>query len=405
VETIVGIRVEHRARERTLGYVEERSRARRDRIGASVRLTIMRHRTEPPASPRRSVRSIAVVAFVAAVVAGTASVEVATAELSPAASRPRVRVPSSIDRTGSTNVSSALQRFIDGVPNDRTIEFPRRGTYLLGGRGITVSGRRNLTFVGRGSTLRTTGCEQSDSAFAVGLGGSSTGIGIRGFRIVGNNVEGGRYRSGCEHQHGIAIISSHRVSIANVRVERTNGDCVYVGGDRVLSSRIRMRKSSCRSIGRMGIAIVSGRDVTVERSRFDRIAIHAFDLEPNNARGGAIDVLFRRNRVGSYDRCDCHGGAFFAANGHLGAPIRRIRVRGNVVSGGTLRTIVGTATIGGGPRRSNIKVVRNRSLVRGRGPVLQFRNIDGVVISGNRQPLAGGSLASLANCRDVVYSA
>ena len=46
------------------------------------------------------------------------------------------RVPSSIDATGSSNVSSAMQAFVNSVPDGSTISFPTGATYLLGGNGL-----------------------------------------------------------------------------------------------------------------------------------------------------------------------------------------------------------------------------------------------------------------------------
>ena len=90
------------------------------------------------------------------------------------------RVPAAITSDGSRNVSSALQSFIDTVPDGSTILFPPEARYLLGDRGIGLVGRRNLTLAGRGATLRTTGCEERDprstsvSAQRTSLSGSST---------------------------------------------------------------------------------------------------------------------------------------------------------------------------------------------------------------------------------------
>ena len=184
------------------------------------------------------------------------------------------------------------------------------------------------------------------------------------------------------------------------------GDCVYIGdsGTGNWADDVWYHDSTCQDNGRMGVAVVAGSNVLVERVSFDGIAIHAFDIEPNNARGGATNITFRSNTVGTYYTCQCFGGAFFAANGDLDAPVRNVVVSDNVVTGGSLRTIVGTSpkVYNGGHPYRDIKFLRNRSTVTSRGPVLKFQHVDGLTTSGNVQPLSSGSLIELQDCVNVT---
>jgi hypothetical protein len=318
-------------------------------------------------------------------------------------------VPVSVDATGSTNVSSALQSFVNSVPDGSTIVFPAGATYFLGGDGIKINGRSNLVFEGKGAALWGTGCEQVDSLFAIGLGSPSSNITIRNFRLAGNNSGGGTkdsYTSGCEHQAGVTIVRSSGIEIVDVDISRTNGDCVYIGDSSTgnWADDVWFHDSTCKNTGRMGVAIVAGSNVTVERVAFDGMAIHAFDIEPNFANGGATDVTISNNTVGTYYNCECFGGAFLAINGDLDAPVRNVVVRDNLVTGGSLRTVVGTSpkAWSGGREHRDIQFLRNESVVPARGPVLKFSHVDGLTIMGNTQPLTAGALIALDDCVNVT---
>lgn len=317
-----------------------------------------------------------------------------------------VRVPRSIDATGSRNVSSALQAFINRVPNRRTIVFPDGATYLLGGYGIRLEGRRDLEFRGR-ATLRITGCDAMDSAFY--LIGSTSRITIRYLSIVGQNRLGGTTRShlgSCQQQHGIALYGASRVTVAKVRIRDLWGDCLYVGIDgRRWTRRVRFRDSSCRRNGRQGVAIVAGDDIRIQRNTFDRIAMSVLDIEPNDRRGGATDVLFEDNTVTSFSHSSLYQSFLFGANGSLDAMVNRVIVRDNVVTQGTLLTLVGDEYTGysGQRTRRNIRFTGNRSKVAAHRTILNFKHVDGVTVSGNRQPLgSGGSLVRFVDSTGIT---
>ena len=105
----------------------------------------------------------------------------------PATSRV-VNVPSSIDATGSTDVGSALQSFINGQPDGSVITFPVNGVYRLS-TGIRLDSRHDLILDGRGSTIRTTGPGGSalSSPFVLSSASSNTDMSIRDFVLEGNN--------------------------------------------------------------------------------------------------------------------------------------------------------------------------------------------------------------------------
>lgn len=316
----------------------------------------------------------------------------------------QVEVPATIDATGRTDVSREMQRFVDSVPDDSVIHFPGGATYRLDGTGITLDGRQDLVFSGRDVRLLGTGCGVTDSLFVIGRHGPSTGIRIHGFELVGDNPGAGTadaYEAGCEFQMGVAIYGSQDIEVADVTVDAVRGDCLYVGGGGDpwdWSSDVTFRDSRCIGPGRMGVAIVAGRGVSVERIDVEGVGISAFDIEPNVAREGAADIRFVDNTVGSFGVArDWNPSWLFEANGDPDAIVRDVTVQGNRLWDQPLFV---KAQV---PNRFDISVLGNRSTVPADGPVMYFRDTIGVVVRDNEQPLTSGELASFRDTEGVVY--
>jgi hypothetical protein len=318
------------------------------------------------------------------------------------APRPFFLVPDSIDHTGATDAAPALQAFVDSVPNGSTILFANSGVYRLSSA-IRLDGRHDLEFRGRGSTLSGTGCDVSQSMFLLGWTEPSSGITIRDLTLIGDNTEAGTpgaFRFDCQSQMGVAVYRSSDVEIANVRVSGVHGDCVYVdlgaSAEPPWSSNVWFHDSECSLTGRMGVAVVAGRDVLVERVTFDGIGMFPFNIEPNYARGGAEHVRFVNNTVGTYTHTSHFTPYLFEANGSPDAPVDDVIVDGNVVINGTLSSKVQV------PNRRDIVFTNNTSFVPAAGPVLVFDYVDGLTVLGNVQPLTSGSLADYGDSTCVV---
>ncbi len=361
------------------------------------------------------------------IIAGTAlmaSIAVACVSAGPSAALPSPRapeaplppavttslvatVPASFDQTGTTDVGAELQAFLDSVPDDHRIVFPSDAVYRIKGA-IRLDGRSGLTLDGNGTTIRLPGCQDANAGFWIGSQEYSSDLIIRGFTIVGENEDGGTpeaYKHKCESQHAIALLGASRVTVEDVHIARINGDCLYVGNGRdgSWSTDVTFRDSSCVDNGRQAVAIVGGERVLVERIEMDRLAMHVLDIEPNDGSGGARDVVFAENVIGSYAHSPAFPGFFFGANGSLDAPVERVVVRDNLVTGGSLKSLVGDEFTGysGQRTRKDIVVTDNRSEVPSEGPVLVFKNADNVIVTGNVQPLTDGPLTRFINSAGV----
>jgi hypothetical protein len=315
-----------------------------------------------------------------------------------------VSVPASIDATGGSDASVALAAFIASVPNGKTINFKAGGVYRLDA-GLRILDRSGLTFEGNGATLRataTTGRPRT-SPFLVE---NSSSITIRDFTLTGNNPDAGTSASlhlDRQDQGGVIVYSGSDILIEQTTISGTWGDCVYLGNNGMSGSPwtdgVVYRDSVCKLNGRMGVALVAARHVTVARVSFDKIAMFPFDIEPDTSAEGATYVTIRDNTVATYGLSPLFTEHFFAASGAAGSTVHDITVTGNRVTDPKgLRVTVGTAV------RQNIFVTNNVGTATVAGPFMHFMNVDGVTVTGNQEVVSAGQLAEFIGCTGVTYS-
>jgi hypothetical protein len=311
----------------------------------------------------------------------------ATAEPPSGSSYP---VPASIDATGGSNVTAALKAFVNSVPDGSTITFKSSAVYRLD-TALQFSRHHRLTLDGNGATLTAGGgTSEVNSLIWVGsYGGGNTDITVRDFNLVGNSSAPGVYQSGREGAHGVIVHGSSRVEVSGITVSGVWGDCFYVGG---WADTVSFHDSTCRSNGRNGVTITSGRNVAIERVAFDKSGYVTLDIEPNLSSEGAANVTFTDNTAGTYT------DSFFSALGAIGSNVDGVTISRNTITGKPLVVHVYLAT-----RRTSIVVSDNTSRVAATGPVMRFAHVDGLTVTGNVQPLNSGALASVTDCTGVTY--
>jgi len=318
-----------------------------------------------------------------------------------------IAVPASIDATGATNVSTALSNFFATVPDGSTIVFKAGGIYQVQ-PGLRLSNRRNLVFEGNGATIKNVGWDRSALAF---WGGDH--ITVRNLTLLGDNPDAGTanaYHSG--GQEGSASLLLYGVSdveIANVTMSGAWGDCLDVaeyGTAHTWSDTVSLHDSTCRLNGRNGVVVNAGSNVTIQRVRFDQIAIYVLDIEPDYSYEGASNVRFIDNTVGTY-AVDTHWDCLFvAADGLAGSSVSGLTISGNTVAGnphgynGKACGLNSDITVS---RRQNVVFTNNTTSLSVAGPALQFSHIDGLTVTGNVQPLKSGILASITDSTGVTY--
>ena len=134
-------------------------------------------------------------------------------------SKNTITVPSSIDASGRTDVSSKLQTFINDAPNGSTIRLRAGGTYRLG-EVLRLRGKQRITIDGNGATLKLSGSGLTSTAIFVEQ--RSDDVVIRDVTIAGNHAAAGtsdgvlRPRDPARHrgvgQHGRAHRAGGRLT-------------------------------------------------------------------------------------------------------------------------------------------------------------------------------------------------
>jgi hypothetical protein len=326
-------------------------------------------------------------------------------------------VPSSIDATGATDASTALNAWTETVPDGSTLSFPAGATFRLD-QGLLLAGRSNIVLVGNGAELRLQGAGDDEAATAFLLRGSDH-VAIRDFVVVGNNPNTTTLfaEGGLENQHVVGLsgwyggAASSHVEISEVTASHVYGDGAYLEGRNVdpgdPSRHVWIHHNDWSYIGRNAISSINVTDLLVEDNEFDKIGGAAWDIEPNFAREQVRNNVFRRNTVGSFGHLTQFAASFVVSYNEESSTVDGLTVSENVVAGNPESGYDGT------PRGLNSKFIspatnivftNNTTTQRARGPVLEFADIAGVTVSGNVQPLISGQFARFSNCAAVSYS-
>jgi hypothetical protein len=301
----------------------------------------------------------------------------------PATALAAQSVPARIDATGVTDVTAALQRFVDSVPDRETVVFPRGATYRIDGT-LEWHDRTGITLEGNGATLIASTHGDPNRAHVRLVDGRRWTI--RNLTVRGANPTGGHFDPDYQWQHGFDLRGVGGARLENVTVSDVFGDDIYIGlstTTRAWSHDISIIDSTGMRSGRMAIAITAGRRVTVDGGVWSKPGLSTFDVEPNGRPGGADRILIEHAVLGpgSHDRAlDITGRG----------PISNVTLSDNALTGRPLHVRADE----GEERPQNIVVRGNTSAVAFAGPppaAMVFRNTDGVTVIGNTQALAPGT--------------
>ncbi len=351
---------------------------------------------EPRSAPRRRVAAELVALAI-------------TVWAAPASAHPRDRrvfvVPSSIDTTGHTDVTGALQQFLAGqTGNGAIIEFPVGATYRLDGT-LHLSHRHDLVVDGNGARFVAHG--RGDRRRSQWVVRSSDDITLRDMTVVGANRHAGladdAYVAALEGQHGVELDGVRDVELDHVRISDTFGDLVYIGRDprsRAWSEGVRVHDSVLVGSGRMGVTVTAGRDIRIDHDVISQTRRSTIDLEPNSRSEGAQRITIANNVIGP-------GRLFFVAAGKSAGAgnddVSGLIVEDNALRGHALNVVI-DARASRGQRRADVRVVGNVSDVPSYGdPPLRFRHVDGVLVRGNRAPIRFQAVSE-RDCTHVVVA-
>ena len=305
-------------------------------------------------------------------------------------------VPASIDRTGTLDVTVALNTFMRAVPDRSTIVFPAGARFRIEGV-LVLNQRNNLRLEGNGARFFAL-TDGRDAALPASLSLSQhwprhrgqfqiikgTNITLRNLVIDGANpnagANDGAYVPALEAQAGIDFAGTIGGLVEYCTITDTYGDFVYIGAD---AENIRVHGCTMDRSGRQGITVADAKHVHLADNHIYETGRSAIDLETYSTSFAVQDVTITNNDVGA-----AHGD-FVAAKG--GGDVSDIAIIGNRLHGQAM----GVSSVPAGilpARRHNWLVQGNSSNRRLGSPhaAFYFRHVDGVRILDNVVPLMKG---------------
>jgi len=329
---------------------------------------------------------------------------------------PGIVVPSSIDATGQTGVSTALNAWIKAQANGSVLVFPPGSVYRLDGdAGLNVAGRNHLTLEGTGSRLinKTTGASGFSASFFLQ---QSEDLVIKGFAVDGGNTATGSTAAKAQVDESISAIAIRgdckRIEVSNINWDNIRGFGPILGSDggKTWPEDISIHDCIIRG-GEMGVGIVAARRVKIERCQVNDSIDTAFDLEPDASQvggGGFEDVLISDCDITNYGWGQSLTSWFVAAcpqDAVLSKCVMNgLTVTKNRVHAGAAGPANGSQTgLGGlGVRADKTNAKHNfvitdnvtthpdtRSMSRA---TMNFANVENLTVTGNKQPVTNGAL-------------
>jgi hypothetical protein len=294
-------------------------------------------------------------------------------------------VPGGIDATGASDVTAALQALIDRTPDGGVVQLDAGGAYRMEGT-LVMEERHRLRIEGNGARIFATTIGDGSRSHLRIIGGSD--LAVRNLEIRGANphagIEGDAYVPALEGQHGIRIEGATDVELDGVRVSDVHGDFVYLGRhleDDRWTERVWIHDSTFARSGRQGISVTGGRDIVIEHNTITDVRMATIDLEPHPS-FGAENIHVIENRFGPVRLIS------IAATG--GGRVDTVVVARNTLRGQALRLIANPPD---GTRRQRYWIVDNTSDTPANRTPIRFADIDGIVVTGNRQAVAGAGEA------------
>jgi hypothetical protein len=328
-----------------------------------------------------------------------------------AADAPVVVVPTTIDSTGSADVTDQLSAFLAGVAPGSTVMFQPNGQYRIEGV-VTLLNEHDLVIDGNGATLFATTDGSTvrwpRSGFKYHWPRRREQLDIRnGFNITVRNltIEGANPDAGptaeaydptLEGQAGIGISRSAWILLDSITINDTYGDFVWVTGN---TNVLTIRNSTFARSGRQGIALVSAQGVVIENNSISDVARSVIDLEPLGA-GLVQNVHVQNNQVGEY-----RGVLLAAGGGGLG--VNDVWLESNSVDGGHGVSVAAGHLV---RQRHGYHILNNTGTGAVTAPgtghpgIIQLTNLDAVEVRGNSQGVAGGPAIWTGRVCNLVVS-
>jgi len=205
-----------------------------------------------------------------------------------------VRVPDTIDDTGSTDVLAELQAFFDSTSHNDIVVLGKNKNYRIS-HTLLLRGNRDWTLDGNGSRIFLTGRGEGErTRGTMRITGGAYGATITSLKLEGGKPVNEGYVKSIEAQHGLDILEPG-ATIEDCEFLNVFGDFVNFASG--ASSGIVRGCYGNRS-GRQGMSITDGVDYCLEDNELRNVSRTCFDIEPGTTSGRYIgSMVVRRNSI------------------------------------------------------------------------------------------------------------
>jgi hypothetical protein len=291
--------------------------------------------------------------------------------------------PATIDRTGTQDVTAAMQAWLTKVPHHSTISFPAGAKYRAEGT-LAIRRRNDIVVQGNGATFFATQISDVRDQAQWVLENDSN-IVFSNLTIRGTHPNGGQdddaYVPAREAQHGVLVQGGERIELRNLTITDVFGDFIYVGRSPSPTFGrpvdVSIHDNVMRRNGRQGVSVTDGTNVLIERNDIRDTRRATIDFEPGDS-SGVENAVVRDNKIGP-------GRLMFVA-GHGMGDISNISITNNTLTGHSIGIDLAAES---GDRRHSVVVQGNISdtpEANPRGALMRFVRYDFVDVRNNVNP-------------------
>lgn len=305
-----------------------------------------------------------------------------------------MKLPRTIDSTGRTDVTGALNDWLGSLPDGETAQFPKRGKFKTGGV-VEVLDKTDFTVAGNHSTFNSPMTDDPERTSLRLFGGAN--VAAKNLIIAGPSTGGGTpgaFVETLQWQHGVACWGVDGVTLTDIDVHDVYGDGWYfgLGHDGAPTRDAVVTGGSVVRNGRQGVAAVHVDGLTVQGATLNQISLMTFNVEPNPG-CSVTKAAFLDNFVGTGPRQQLLGIV-----GH--GPVKGVTLARNTLTGKPITVWVDSVD---DYRVQNVIATDNTSTEPLRsGFVIDATDVDWLTVARNVQPLAGGEFKRIVNCTNVV---
>ena len=196
-----------------------------------------------------------------------------------------VTPPTTIPSDCSAGAGSALSSWLNGLPNNSTVEFPTHGCYLLG-NSLKIESTTGLTIVGNGTTLIQSTPGPASTLRPIVLLTLDNNLTISNL-IIDGKYDGSNGGVNYEGDYGLLLEADSGVSLDSLTVNNIQGDFVdlnapnsgLTGSSHALNTNVTVTNSTFTSAGYHGLTVEAANGVLFSGDTFSNIGVDAMDFE------------------------------------------------------------------------------------------------------------------------------